>query len=298
MKKVLPIFLFLIFIACQDTVLLQDLEQRDANEAMVLLSKNNIKARKASVEKQQKTSWVIKVALGDAVRAREILVAYHLPREKEMGLSGICKDAGLIPTPKTEKCREMLAIKGEIINTLESLPGVVDVEVVINVPDVEAFPNENAPVLGPRASIVVQIEDEGVKEVITEEKIQQFVANAVTGLDLRDVAVIISRASSGESTGVVVSSPSSGGTGTPEVACPEVSEAEEPMVLVAGLKMTLPSAKKFKILGSVLLFLFVILAAVLIFTLFQLARYRERVQGGVPAVVNENQEETDTEKNE
>lgn len=260
---------------CRKTVLLQDLDQKDLNEVMVLLNKNGIEAEKMVVEKQQQVTWSVTVAPGDQERARELLVANHLPRQKEMGLSGVCKDAGLIPTPKTEKCRELLAMKGEIINSLVSIPGVVNADVVLNIPDKEDFPNADTEQKRPAASVTLQVgRAANITDVVTEAKIQQFVANAVTGMDMRDVAVIISpidgapeeHANSPVETVVATTTPSA------ETVTPVLSGDS---VELGGMTMDADSAKKFKVMASLFLFFFVVLSGSLIFVLLKLARVRQ-----------------------
>lgn len=272
-------FIPILFVACalsltgcRKTVLLQDLDQKDLNEVMVLLNKNGIEAEKMVVEKQQQVTWSVTVAPGDQERARELLVANHLPRQKEMGLSGVCKEAGLIPTPKTEKCRELLAMKGEIINSLVSIPGVVNADVVLNIPDKEDFPSAETEQKRPAASVTLQVgRAANITDVVTEAKIQQFVANAVTGMDMRDVAVIISpidgapvEVNSNEATVVASTSPAE------EVAPVLLGDSVE----LGGMIMDADSAKKFKVMASLFLFFFVVLSGSLIFVLLKLARVR------------------------
>lgn len=255
--------------ACSDTVLLQELDQRDATEVLVLLDKNDISAKNEAVEKQQGTTWKILISASDETQARELLLANHLPRQKQLGLSGICKDAGLIPTPKTEKCRELLAIKGEIINSFTAIPGVVNADVVLNIPDKEDFPDEKAPPQRPTASVVIQVADDRQgEEVLNEEKIQRFVANAVTGMDLRDVAVIISRVSSAGAVlenGVLKTKPEK-----------TTAESAGNWITVGGIRMDEASAGKFKIVAVLVLAFFILLSGALIFVLLRMARLRQK----------------------
>lgn len=280
------IFLFsavFLFTACTEIVLLQDLEQRDANEIMVMLTRNGINVQRKVVEKQQTTTWMITVSSGDEMRARELLVANHLPRQRELGLSGVCKESGLIPTPKMEKCRELLALKGEIINSLESIPTVVDADVVINMPDKQDFPDENNPAPRPTASVVVQVDTPlGEAMAIDESKVQQFVANSVTGMDVRDVAVIITRSSGAR---VLEDHPPEESTNTPATVAEEEGEEEEGEELstVGGLLMDPDSAKKFKLMMVVGLVIVTVLSGTLIAVLLRMAKGRKI--GGVPAPV-------------
>ncbi len=279
-------FFFLIFIgvltACNEAVLLQELDQHDANAILVVLAKNGIKAEKKAIEKQQAVTWTITVSGGNEQAARELLVVNNLPKQKQLGLSGVCKDTGLIPTPKMEKCREMLALKGEIINSLESIPGVVDADAVVNIPDKEDFPDANTPVMRPSASVVVQI-DPALKESPVEEgKVQQFVANAVTGMDVHDVAVIITRGTGGASFDNVDrggGSPVVPSTVPAPVTAQQNSsgevESNVDLTKVAGLEMDSQSAKKFKVVFSLVLVFFIGLATALILVLVKMAQIRK-----------------------
>ncbi len=273
-------FLLLLFlVACQEAILLQDLDQKNANDVLVVLSKNGIQAQKEAVLKQQATSWTIKVSAEDEQKAREILVASNLPRQKELGLSGICKEAGLIPTPKTEKCREMLALKGEIINSLQSVPGVISADIVINMPDKQDFPDENTPQQRPTASVVLQVGDMPDPESFPESKIQQFVANAVTGMDMRDVVVMVSRLAP-----IVPLEKKALGI-EDEASEPALGEEDNDeavdanLVSVGGIEMNEESAGKFKLFAGVILFLFVLLSGGLITLLLKMARSRQKTGG-------------------
>ena len=273
MTKLQLIFVLVVttFIACKDeVVLLQELDQRNTNEIMVVLSRNGIKARKQAIEKQQTVSWSVFVRGSDEPRAREILVDHNLPKQRELGLSGICKDAGMIPTPKTEKCREMLALKGEIINSLRAIPGVVNADVVLNMPDKDEFADDSVAQARPSASVVVQVAAKSNQtEFITESKVQQFVANTVPSMDMRDVAVIISRVEAPfEAEMMAEEKP----TNDQEI---EAMEAED-MVSIGGLTMDAKSAKKFKTVAIIFLVVFVISSAGLVLIVLMLGRSRQQ----------------------
>ena len=275
------IFFVIALSACNEVVILQELDQHDVNEILVVLAKNGIKADRKAVERQQTITWTITVSSGNEQAARELLMANNLPKQKQLGLSGICKVTGLIPTPKMEKCQEMLALKGEIINSLESIPGVVEADAVINIPDKEDFPDANSPILRPSASVVVQIDPALKESPVDEGKVQQFVASAVTGMDVHDVAVIITRGGT-----------TSGGTSGPATALPVIpsfpvsatTEEQNPteevgseadLTKVAGLQMDLQSAKKFKVVFSLVLVFFAGLATALILVLVKMAQMRK-----------------------
>lgn len=287
--KILPLFFLVLFAACQKNVLLQELSQRDANEAQVLLAKNGIQTHKEAATVQQKTTWTIYVDSGDEEAARELLAAHHLPREKELGLEGMCKDSILIPSPKAEKCRELLGLKGEIINSLESLPGVVDAEMVINIPDKEDFPDENIPQLRPTASIIVQFEVSEGQPVLTEERVQRFVANAIVGMDMRDVTVILSHNAPSPTADVITATDPVVEDKAPdpqEVTNDSVVADNTNLTSIGGLQMDDSSAQRFKVMAVLFLAFFVILSVALILVLLKIARMRQKAPVG-PAAANQ-----------
>ena len=281
MQNFFLVLLLMTLVACQEMAIVHDLQERDANEILVILAKNGMTATKERFEKNQEVTWIVKVQPADEMNARNILVANRLPHVRHGGLSGICKDAGLIPTPKTEKCREILGYKGEIINLLENIAGVVSADVVLNIPDKDEFPDENSPAPQPTASVTVQYLPEADATQLTEGKIQQFVANAIPSLDARDVTVIMSVEKYALLSPGVVQLPASAADATaaipPAGSIPEGSTPmTEDLATVGGLKMDAPSAQKFKIVAVVFLVLFLLLTVSFIVVLLRLARVKKQ----------------------
>lgn len=176
--------------ACREVEFYSALTQPEANEIVVLLSQNQVPAQIVKTVKQNQATFGVSVAAGDVDRARGLLQEHNLPRPLQPGLKEIFKEAGFIPTPQEQKARMLLALKGEIINSLQRIPDVVEADALINVPT----PGEAADttMLKPTASIVLKVRpSEQAMSTLTESKIQSFVANAVEKLDPRDVTVII-----------------------------------------------------------------------------------------------------------
>lgn len=303
-QRLILCFLVLFCVACEEVAIVHDLQERDANEILVLLGRSSIQASKEKFEKNQEVTWIVKVKPADEMNARSILVANRLPRVRHGGLSGICKDAGLIPTPKTEKCREILGYKGEIINLLENISGVVSADVVLNIPDKQDFPDENNPPPRPTASVTVQFLSGTDAARLTEGKVQQIVANSLPGLDPRDITVIMSveilavlpevaeLARAGRlPTGVPGMPAVSGGEAPQETAHSAVDGGEqEELLSVGGLKMDAASAKKFKTVAVVFLVLFLLLTVSFIAVLLKLAKAKKRTVEAV-AVGDEDGED-------
>jgi len=289
MKRVILIALFLLTCAgCRQGDLHSNLQEIEADEIMVILHQNGIEAKKEKEISGQDVSWKITVKESDVPSARQILIANNLPRKRELGLSGVYKEKGLIPTPDEQKARFLLALKGEIINSLLRIPGVVDVDVVLNVPTENEFAELDPVKRKPTASVVVKTRNDAlVAQTVTEAKLQQFVANTVPNLDPNDVAVIISRADTGAmatliQNAYVPSTPASPAQAAdPEAPTPEeLGSPAADVVQVAGVRMDPSSVGRFKIYIVGLLLLLVGVSAFLLFNIMRMNRLRLRVQRG------------------
>lgn len=297
MKRFFLIPFALAFLAtgCGQTALHHTLQEIEADEILVVLSQNGIEANKKKEEGTgQDVTWMVSVPAKDESRSRSILRANNLPRKRELGLSGVYKEKGLIPTPDEQKARFLLALKGEIINSLLKIPGVVDVDVVLNVPNESEFASLDPVKRKPTASVVVKTRnDELVAQTVTEGKVQRFVANTVPNLDANDVAVIVTRTDTGAgpiglSTPIPQPTPLPLNPGLPpedgempSELTPIASNAD--VVELAGLKLDRASVARFKGYIITLLLLLVGVSGFLLFNIMRLNRMRLRVQRGMRA---------------
>jgi type III secretion system YscJ/HrcJ family lipoprotein len=297
MKRFFLIFALLFFAAgCGQTALHHSLQEIEADEILVVLSQNGIEANKKKEEGTgQDITWMVSVPAKEESRSRSILRANNLPRKRELGLSGVYKEKGLIPTPDEQKARFLLALKGEIINSLLKIPGVVDVDIVLNVPNESEFADLDPVKRKPTASVVVKTRnDELVAQTVTEGKVQRFVANTVPNLDANDVAVIVTRTDTGAGP-IGLSTPLP--TPTPLPASPSlppedgempselmpISTGNADVVELAGLKLDRASVARFKGYIITLLLLLVGVSGFLLFNIMRLNRMRLRVQRGMRA---------------
>lgn len=278
-------FLLIAFSGCKKVDLHHNLQEIEVDEIMVILHQNGIEAKKVKEVAGQEVSWTVSVAERDLPRARQILVSNNLPRRRELGLSGVYKEKGLIPTPDEQKARFLLALKGEIINSLQMIPGVVDADIVLNVPSESEFSELDPVKKRPTASVVVRTRnDEYVAQTVTEGKVQRFVANSVPNLDPNDVAVIVTRSDTGSPAIASQTTPSTPpGTAVPP---PQMEEGElssllpatGEMVELAGVRLDPESVGRFKGYMIGLLLLLVGVSLFLLFNIVRLNRMRLKVQ--------------------
>ena len=170
------------------------LNERDAQEIVVTLREHGIDSA-TEIEpgsKKEGAAWQVNVRGGSdkAVEAWNVLRENRLPRKRERGLEAVFSNSGLIPTAGEEKARLMLALAGELTNTLDSINGVVDAHVSVVVPD-------NSPLLDksqqnpPTASVLVRYQ--GSQPPLTEAEIKGLVAKGVEGLTADNVSVVWKR---------------------------------------------------------------------------------------------------------
>lgn len=290
----LSFFILFLFIACSNqTSIVHDLNERDANEILVLLANHGISASKERFEKNQDVSWIVNVAPGDTEAARSLLVVNRLPRQRQGGLKGICEQKDFVTTAEQAKCRLMLAKKGEIINLLEEWTGVIAADVVLNIPDKQDFPTESTTVSRPTASVILRVLEDvnNTAEKITKGMVQDLVAGTVEGLDSRDVTVVINyeKPITKIATQVPVGDEGSAATAD-EATALETQMPSEVLTNVGGLKMEEDSAKRFKLVAVMFLVLFFLLTAAFIFVLLKLAKVKKTA---VAAVVEEEGKASD-----
>ena len=198
MRKAVPLFSFLIlcvasFSGCSRK-LQTGLSQADAQQIVVLLRENGINAA-AELEPNQKKDaavWQVDV-IGQSdtvVKAWKILRENGLPRGKVQGLNEVFANAGMIPTAAEEKARLMYGLNGELIRTLDSLPGVVDARVQVVLPEITPLvdKSQQAPTT---ASVLIQFR--GDQPPLKEPEVKSLMAKGVEGLTTENVAVVFKK---------------------------------------------------------------------------------------------------------
>jgi type III secretion system YscJ/HrcJ family lipoprotein len=286
-------FLFLSLIGCQYQNLHHNLDENSADQILAALHRSGIKSRKKKEVSGQDVSWTVQVLSGQTAEARQILIDQNMPRKKELGLSGVYQEKGLIPTPDEQQARFLLALKGEIINSLESIPGVVDADVVLNIPRKSEFSELEEEEQRPTVAVVVRIHEGSEATDLPEGKIQRFVANSVPNLDPNDVTVIMS-----VTRRVDIASPSLGplpddlpeGDDFPgNVPAGAIVSTGPNNVNIAGLQMDAQSRGRFKLYAIIFLVVLILIAGALLINVFRFNQYRRRVESE-PLALEEGQQ--------
>ncbi len=271
----LCLLLALMVTACEKKELYGNLDQRDANEIVVQLYRSGIDAKLTQVTRQNRTTYSVQVDADDLDRARAIMNENNLPRIAHPGLADVFKDPGFIPTPQEQKARYVMALKGEIINSLEKIPDVVEADALVNIPNEEEFGSDEAP-RKPTASVVLKVRPtEQAMQTLTESKVQRFVSNAVEKLDPRDVSVILTyvgepREGIRPGQSLILSD-----TDVEDGATVNENSGGGEIVSVAGLNISPDSVKRLKLYLGLFLILVAALSFGLVVMVVQASRMRQ-----------------------
>jgi len=184
----LSTFMLFVQIAC-DMELASGLSEAEAQEALVVLQQYGVAAEKEKVGEGEEATWTLKVPSDESARANQILEKYELPRKKPKGLDEVFSATGLIPTATEEKARYLMALQGEIAQTLETVDGIVTARIHIVIPDKNPLAVEEEAV----ATAGVFIKYRGEHQPLTHEEIKQIVSHAVDDLEEAQVAVVMKK---------------------------------------------------------------------------------------------------------
>jgi type III secretion protein J len=197
----LVLALVLLLSGCEgSTVIVNELEERDANELSVFLAGHRIQAEKilhvsGAGGGNAAASWNVAVKKTEKMRALTLLNNNGLPRRRSQNLLNLFQKQGLVSSEMEERIRYQAGIAEQIAGTIRKIDGVLDADIQISFPTQDALPGQNKKVEPITASVYVK--HQGVLDNPNSHlilKIKQLVASAIPGLDFDLVTVISDRA--------------------------------------------------------------------------------------------------------
>jgi type III secretion protein J len=218
------------------------LTESDANQISVVLLENGIAARKHADEgggTETKTYKII-VPRQDYAHASRLLSENSLPRLDPGGFERITASVGMIPTAVQERAMMLQAIGGEVAKTLHKVPGVLEVQAIVNIPQNNDLTQPDKKPK-PTASVLIKFrQSTDGKFPLSEEQVKRFVANAVGEEMLPEAVAVIM---------------------TPAISPAAEANPEGRMVSVIGLTMTAASAAQFRLWVAAMAAIVLLLAA-------------------------------------
>ncbi len=206
MRSILVLLAFLFCAGCEhNSSIINDVEEREANEIIVFLASRGIPATKqpspstAGPGAQTGASMLYSISVDQqqAVNAMAILNRNGLPRIKSPTILQLFSKQGLVSSDREETIRYQAGLAAQIAGTIRKIDGVLDADVELSIPEQEATIPGTPGTTTKKASAAVYVKHQGVLDdpnshLIT--KIKRLVSSSVTGLDINDVSVIADRA--------------------------------------------------------------------------------------------------------
>lgn len=205
-KKILVAFLFLfafIFTSCdRNSVVVSQLDEKEANLIVVFLESKGIKADKVKASSGTETGggqntgpkFDIIVSDSKTIEAMAVLNRNGLPRKQGTTLLELFGKQGLMTSEKEETIRYQSGLAQQITNTLLLIDGVIDATVQLSFPTGESLPGTEEKKENVTAAVYVK--HQGMYDdssLHLENKVKRIVSGSVTGLDINDVTVVADR---------------------------------------------------------------------------------------------------------
>ncbi|MEB0010308.1 EscJ/YscJ/HrcJ family type III secretion inner membrane ring protein [Glaciimonas sp. Gout2] len=172
---------------CKQENLLQSLEQRQANEVVAVLHRNNIDATKKN---NGKNGFSVDVGQVDFAAAVDILKVYDLPSPKAIEVADMFPADSLVASPRAEKARLYSAIEQRLEQSLKTVSGVVSTRVHVSYDlDGAERGQKNRPVH--LSTLIVYDEEINPETMINNTK--RFLKNSFDQVEYDNISVILSK---------------------------------------------------------------------------------------------------------
>lgn len=200
LRKFFPFFLLLFLAGCgADHIIVNSVDEREANEIVVFLASKGIVSQKVLVPVEiggapTAAMFNIVVPADRATESMALLNRNGLPRIQGTNLLTLFAKGGLMESDRAETIRYQAGLAEELKNTILKIDGVLDANVQISFPPTELAATPGATV--PKTTAAVYVKHQGVLEdpnTHLETKIKRLVSSSINGLAFEDVSVISDR---------------------------------------------------------------------------------------------------------
>lgn len=264
--------LALLFACSNRRIIVNDLDEREANEIIVFLSTKGIDSFKEKKAEgggaaQGPVMYNISVDSNVATKAMALLNINGLPRRQGQNLLDIFSGGGLVSSEQEQKIRYQSGLDQQISNTIRKFDGVLEADVLISYPEEEEIGGGTQQGPPKKVTASVYIKHQGVLDDPNSHlipKIKRLVASSVTGLEFDNVTIIADKSRFADFTLEVLS-----------------ETKEDEMVKIWTITIAKVSTTRFRIIFFsliTLLFLSLILAGFLLFKLSNLITSKEGIK--------------------
>jgi type III secretion protein J len=164
-----------------------NLDEHDANQAVLLLERADIAAEKEQ-DTQHEGRFRIEVTKSDAESAVALLAEENLPPRAAPGVLEALGHESIVSSRLAEQARWTAGVAGDLERSLRGLDGVLSARVHLAVPPPAVFGSDENP---PKPSASVLMRHRGATPPVATEEVQRLVAGAVPGLSPEQVNVVL-----------------------------------------------------------------------------------------------------------
>ena len=196
----LLIALAALFAGCaENRTIVNNLEERDANEIVVFLASRGINATKVTApaaETGGAKALLFNIAVPEdkTLDAMALLNSNGLPRRRAETLLQLFAKKGLMTSDREETIRYQAGVEDQLKNIICKIDGVLDAEVQISFPKTENI--IGAETTPPKIKAAVYVKHQGVFDNPNnhlETKIKRLLAGSIENLEFDNISVIADR---------------------------------------------------------------------------------------------------------
>lgn len=183
--------LLLALAACSKVAVLEGLDERQANEVVATLLRQNIEADKTA---NGKSGYSVTVDQGSLVQAIDLMREHDLPRAARGQVSDAFPADAMISTPLSEKARLLSAVEQRLEESLSVLDGVRSARVHVSYDGVDESTGVARRAGRAKHVAVVLLHEPGIHEQTLVQNSKRFLRNAFEDLSYDDVSVVLATA--------------------------------------------------------------------------------------------------------
>lgn len=188
-KNLFIVLLILFLTGCKEQELLKGLDQRQANEVIALLQKNNIYAEKKDFAKD---GYKVSVAKQNFSNAVELLGIYNLPSQPRMEIAKMFPSDSLISSPLAEMARLYSAIEQRLEQSLMALQGVTAAQIHVSY---QFDSSNNVKKKEPEHVAALISYDSRVDNSLMISDVKRFLKNSFANLSYDNISVVLNPSS-------------------------------------------------------------------------------------------------------
>jgi type III secretion protein J len=182
-RRALSVGLCLLLTGC-NTPLSQNLDERQADDVVVTLEQQGIKAEKV---RAKDGTWEVNVEHHADTSAEQIMQAYDLPRKNHPSLGEIFPGGSLLPSETEERIRYQYALSQELSATIEKIDGVLTARVQVAIP--EKDPKRAIPAK-PSASAMIRYRSDQRMDLL-KPQLKALIADSLVDGDTGNVELLM-----------------------------------------------------------------------------------------------------------